>query len=180
MRHIGLLSALGVAGTLLSLSATSLADNTTIVQQAPAPAPVVVAAPPAEQTPVYTGPNVPMITSGLVTFGLAYIPAIVVAGESTQAADHNLYVPIIGPWVDIANRPRCNTFGGPDCATETTDKVLIGVDGVFQGLGAITTVLGFLTPERHEYVVDGQAKPQIQVSPTRVGSGYGLGAVGTW
>ncbi len=183
MKHIGLLSALGVAGALLSLSTASCASDTTIGQTPPAPAPPpqrgVVEAQGAER-PVETRPNVPLITTGLVTFGLSYVPALVVAGESTQSADHNLYIPVAGPWLDIANRPSCGG-GGPDCTTETTDKVLIGVSGVFQGVGAVMTVLGLLTPERSEVVTAAKAdKPTIHVSPTSVGTGYGLGAVGTW
>ncbi|HEX8792805.1 MAG TPA: hypothetical protein VF765_17790 [Polyangiaceae bacterium] len=186
MKHIGLLSALGVAGAILSLSHAALAADTTVVQ-APPPAPPpqpVVAAQPTEQVPSYTGPNVRLITTGLVTFGLAYVPALVVAGESTQSADRNLYIPVAGPWIDIANRPTCGTPGGPDCTTETTDKVLIGVSGVFQGVGAVMTVLGLLTPEHHEIVTTTAKaeapKPTIHISPASVGSGYGLGAVGTW
>ncbi len=186
MKHIGLLSALGLAGALVSLSHGALAADTTVVQApppAPPPSTTVVAAPTtSEHAAGYTGPNVPLITTGLVTFGLSYVPAIVVAGESTQSADHNLYIPIAGPWIDIANRPACGSVGGPDCTTETTDKVLIGVDGVFQGVGAVMTVLGLLTPEHHDVVTTAAKadKPTLQVSPTRVGSGYGLGAVGTW
>ena len=188
-RHIGLV--LGVVGSVLSLSTASFADDTTVVQAPPPAQPpaqtTVVAAPQpqpvaAEHTAGYVGPNVPMITTGLVTFGLSYIPALVVAGESTQSADHSLYVPLAGPWIDIANRPACGN-GGPDCNTENTDKVLIGVDGVFQGVGAVMTVIGLLTPERHhDYVTTTAAadKPTVSVSPTRVGSGYGLGAVGSW
>ena len=168
MKLIGL-CALATAGALVSLSTTARGD-TTIVQV------------PAERAPAYAGPpNVPLLTTGLVTFGLSYVPAIVVAGESTQSADHSLYVPIAGPWIDIASRPRCGTLGGPDCTTETTDKVLIGVDGVFQAIGAVETVFGLLTPE-HAVVttVAKHDRPTLKVAPTRVGSGYGLGAVGSW
>lgn len=168
MKLIGL-CALTLAGALVSLSATARGD-TTIVQA------------PAESSPGYRGPpNVPLLTTGIVTFGLSYVPAIVVAGESTQSADHNLYVPIAGPWMDIASRPRCGVVGGPDCTTETTDQVLIGVDGVFQAVGAVETVFGLLTPE-HPVVttVSKHQEPTLKVSPTRVGSGYGLGAIGTW
>lgn len=183
MRNIGLLSALGVAGALLSLSTASFAADTTIVQAPPPPAPApvqpgVVEAQGAEH-PAETRPNVPLITTGLLTFGLSYVPALVVAGESSQDADHNLYIPIAGPWLDIANRPGCGA-GGPSCTTETTDKVLIGVDGVFQGVGAVMTVLGLLTPETHEVTAAKLEKPTIHISPTSVGTGYGLGAVGTW
>ena len=36
----------------------------------------------------------------------------------------------------------CGT-GNVACDTETTNKVLITVDGVFQAIGAVTTVVGF-------------------------------------
>lgn len=187
MRKIGLVSALGIAGALASMSTASFASDTTNIVQAPpaaasaAPAPAqpgVVEAQGAEQ-PVTTRPNVPLITTGLLTFGLSYVPAVVVAGESSQNADHNLYIPVAGPWIDMFNRPACGA-GGPDCTTETTNKVLIGVDGVFQGVGAVMTVLGLLTPETHTATAAQIDKPTIHVSPTSVGTGYGLGAVGTW
>jgi outer membrane autotransporter protein len=184
MKHIGPLSALGVAGALVSLSTASFAADTTVVQAPPPPAPAPVVQPgvveaQGAERPVETRPNVPLITTGLLTFGLSYVPALVVAGESSQSADHNLYIPVAGPWLDIANRPGCGA-GGPSCTTETTNKVLIGVDGVFQGVGAVMTVLGLVTPETHTAAAAQAEKPSIHVSPTSVGSGYGLGAVGTW
>lgn len=182
-RQLGIVSALGVAGALLSLSTASFAADTTIVQAPPPAQPTVVAAPAgatAEAPPV-TRPNVPLITTGLVTFGLSYVPALVVAGTSTNSADHNLYIPVVGPWMDIANRQGCGGEGGPSCTTETTNRVLIGVSGVFQGVGAVMTVLGLLTPERHEIVTAAKAdKPTLQISPASVGTGYGMAAVGTW
>lgn len=186
MKHIGLLSALGVAGVVVLLSTTSFAADTTIVQSPPPPAPApapavqpgVVEAQGAER-PVETRPNVPLITGGLVTFGLSYVPALVVASQSSQSADRNLYIPVAGPWLDFANRPGCGP-GGASCNTETTNKVLLGVDGVFQGVGAVMTVLGLLTPETHTAAAANADKPTIHVSPTSVGTGYGLGAVGTW
>ena len=186
MKHIGLLSALGVAGALLSLSTASFAADTTVVQAPPPPAAApppqtgVVEAQGAEHT-LETRPNTPLLTTGLVTFGLAYVPALVVAGESSQPADRNMYIPVAGPWLNIANRPACGN-GGPDCTTENTNKILIGVDGVFQGVGAVMTVLGLLTPEHHVITAAKAEKPKptIHVAPTSVGTGYGLGAVGTW
>ncbi len=182
MKHIGLVSALGIAGVVVSLSNASFAD-TTVVQSPPAAAPqsrgVVEAQAPGAERAATTRPNVPLITTGLVTFGLSYVPAVVVAGESSQSADHNLYIPVAGPWLDIANRPGCGA-AGPSCTTETTDKVLIGVDGVFQGVGAVMTVIGLLTPETHTVAAAKADKPSIHISPAQVGSGYGLGAVGSW
>jgi hypothetical protein len=159
----------------LTWTTASLAQETTVVTQ-PQSA-TVTATPAPETTETYTGPNRSLIGTGLVTFGLAYIPAVIVAGESSQSADHHMFVPVVGPWLNLANRPGC----GPEsiaCDTETTNKVLIGVDGVFQGIGAITTIVGFLSPEpQHEVVTT--SKPTIHLTPAKIGvGGYGLAAFG--
>jgi hypothetical protein len=101
-----------------------------------------------------------------------------VAGTSDVSADHHLYVPIAGPWLDLGDRPGCGS-GHIGCDTETTYKVLLVVDGLFQGIGALTTVAGFLSPERHELVSTADAgKPTLHVAPASVASGYGLAAFG--
>lgn len=184
----GLLGALGAAFTLTCANTASA--DTTVVEPAPQPAPApapqaaVVAEPaPAattESADAYTGPNRRLIASGLITFGASYIPALIVAGTSDTSADHHLYVPIVGPWLDLGDRPGCGS-GHIGCDTETTDKVLLVVDGIFQGIGAVTTVWGFLSPERHEVVKTAEPeKPSVHVSPTSVGSGYGVTAFGSF
>jgi hypothetical protein len=174
----GAVGAVAAALACVTNTSPSFAQDRTIVTQPAPPPPMMVAPPLSETTEAYTGPNRALIGTGLVTFGLAYIPAVVVAGQSTQSYDHHLYVPVVGPWLNLANRPAC----GPesiDCDTETTNKVLLGVDGVFQGIGAITTLAGFLTPEPARAVVTAKAKPSLHVTPAKVGrSGYGLAAFG--
>jgi hypothetical protein len=179
MKHIGLLSALGVAGALLTMSTASLAAPP---PPAPPPPPGAVAPRTTERLVSYTGPNVPLLTTGLTMFGLSYTPALVVGAMSSQSADRNLYIPVAGPWLDLANRPSCGGRG-PTCGRETTNKVLLGVDGVFQGVGAAMTVVGLLVPTRHTVMTRTSAKrdgPTIRISPDRLGTGYGLSAVGTW
>ena len=211
MKHIGLLSALGVAGAVLSMSTASLAappppapapapqpyttaPPPTVVQpprpgvtapQAAPPQPVVVAPQPtAEKKVSYTGTNVPMLATGLGLFGLSYAPALVVGATSSLGADRNLYLPVAGPWIDLANRPSCGGRG-PSCGGETTNKILLATSGVAQGVGAAMTLVGLLVPVHHETVTKKTTtaksdKPTIQISPSSVGSGYGLSAVGTW
>jgi hypothetical protein len=209
MKHIGLLSTLGVAGAVLTMSTASLAappppapapqpyttaPPSTVVVQPPRPgvtapqpysaAPPITPAPTtSERLTSYTGPNVPLLTTGLTTFGLSYAPALVIGAMSSQSADRNLYIPVAGPWLDMANRPACNVRGGPSCGSETTNKVLLGVDGVAQGLGAAMTVVGLLVPTRHTVLTKTTAKhegPTIRIGPDRLGTGYGVSAVGTW
>lgn len=168
---------------VLTFPIPSSADTTVVEPPAPAPAPApvvatpVVAAPARETRDEYSGPNRRLIGAGLITFGLSYIPAVIVAGTSDLSADHHLYVPLAGPWLDLGNRPGCGA-GQIGCDTETTYKVLLVVDGVFQGLGALTTVAGFLSPEHHEILTADSEKPTLHVAPASVASGYGLAAFG--
>ena len=175
--HLIVTGAVGAVAAALTWTTASFAQETTVVAQPPSA--TVTAAPVAETTETYSGPNRSLIGTGLVTFGLAYIPAVVVASQSPQSPDHHMYVPVVGPWLNLANRPAC----GPEaiaCDTETTNKVLIGVDGVFQGIGALTTIVGFLTPE-HEHEVVTTSKPSVHLSPARMGAGgYGLAAFGNF
>ena len=175
----------GAASMALTCARSSSADTTVVEQPAQAASPpVAVVAPPAapvgDSRDAYTGPNRPLIASGLVTFGLSYIPALLVAGTSDESADHHLYVPIVGPWLDLGDRPGCGP-GQISCDSETTNRVLLVVDGIFQGIGAITTVAGFLSPERHEVVTTADAdKATLHLAPASVASGYGMAAFGTF
>jgi hypothetical protein len=181
-RHFAL--AVGVAA--ISWTTASFAQDTTIVQ-APAPPPpsqtvYVAPRPVAESSTYYLAPNGYMIGTGIFVFAGAYIPAVAVAASSSVQADHHLYIPIVGPWIDIANRPSC----GPSsisCDNETTNKVLLGISGVFQGIGALTTIGGFFVPEQHT-VITAKAdkpkptKPTIHFTPGQLGTGYGALAFG--
>jgi hypothetical protein len=60
--------------------------------------------------------------------------------------------------------------------------VLLVVDGIFQGIGAVTTVWGFLTPEHREVTTTTAEadKPTVHVTPASLGTGYGLAAFGSF
>jgi hypothetical protein len=167
-------------------SKPSLADEVVVAQPAPAPAAAtttVVAGggggAVVEERP-YAGPDRRVIGSGLATFVLSYVPAVIVGASSSTSTDHHLYVPVVGPWLDLANRPGC----GPThigCDTETTYKVLLIVDGILQDIGVATALSGLLMPERHEVVQTAHAeKVQVTVSPTSIGTGYGMAALGSF
>jgi hypothetical protein len=133
-----------------------------------------------ETTTEATGPSMAMVGSGLVIFGLSYVPAMVVASTSALDADRTLFVPIAGPWIDLTQRPGC----GPteSCNSENTAKVFLVADGVFQAIGAVTIVGGLLTTS-HETRTVRSAKPgpAVHVSPAQMGNGgYGVAATGTF
>jgi hypothetical protein len=178
VRGAAVAAAAGLACIVSSQAAS--AQQTNIVTP-PATARVI------EKPETYTGPNRALISTGLVTFGLSYVPAVIVAGTSSQPADNHLYIPVAGPWLDLADRPAC---GAPvsdaaampsiPCDMETTNKVLLGVDGVFQGIGALTTLVGLLSPEHEEEAVT-TGKPTLHVTPARMGKGgYGIAAFGNF
>jgi hypothetical protein len=126
---------------------------------------------------VTTTPNRSLLHSGVVTLALAYVPAFVVATESSLEADQALYVPVAGPWIDLANRD-CST-----CTNETANKVLLVTDGIFQGIGALNILGAFVFPETR--VVTAREKPaqvaRLRLSPGRFGSGsYGVLASGAF
>ncbi len=150
-------------------------------QDAAAPKPYVV----SDQTAT-TGPNRPLLHSGIWILGLSYVPAVVVAATSSRYGDKNLYIPVVGPWLDLATRGSCPT--NVACNNETVNKVLLVVDGIFQGFGALDIVSAFVFPETRTVTVrssergaDHRSSASIRFLPARVGgNAYGLAAVGAF
>jgi hypothetical protein len=123
-------------------------------------------------------PSTTLVTSGIVVFGLSYGTSVVIAASSGHDGDHHLYVPLAGPWLDIANRGSCPA-GSAACDGETTNKILLGVDGVIQAVGALQILAGLLSTERADVRSASRTPPapKLRLSPARIGAGYGVGAV---
>lgn len=161
--------AAAVTLTALAASSPALAQDTVVVgtRSEPAVAP--------ERA---WGPNAYLLRSGLFTLGLSYAPALVVAIESDRDADEHLYIPVAGPWLDLANRGDCDG----DCDGETVNKVLLVTDGIFQGLGALQIVASLVFPDSRAgvTVVGGEPGSDVSLSllPARFAGGQGLMAVG--
>src|SRR5580658_9317570 len=96
---------------------------------------------------VYGGPNRTLFWSGVFTAGVPYVASTIVGAESDYSPDRALFIPIAGPWVDLAQRGGC-PISSASCNTETLNKVFLVGDGILQGIGAITIVSAFLFPER--------------------------------
>ena len=138
-----------------------------------------------EQT-VTTGPNSALLHSGIWMFGLSYIPAVVVAAESDRHGDKNLYIPVAGPWMDLASRSACSA--NASCNHETANKVLIVIDGIFRDLGALDIVGAFVFPETRTVAVSSSERSDgyeshlsLRIVPTKVSANsYGLAVLGTF
>jgi hypothetical protein len=144
-------------------------STTTVVTPAPAPAPapanpVVVVNPntapaAAPQPTYYTNPeteeydnwNAPVFSTGAVVFAGTYGASAIVAGSSNHVGADRLYVPVVGPWLALNDWGNC-PVSDPACDSNTTDKVLLVADGVFQAAGLITMLDGVLEPSSHRVV----------------------------
>jgi len=169
---------------------TTSTSTTVAVTPAPAPAaaPAAAPAPTVVMAPMATGygprdtvvedrmvPNGELIASGAIMLGGTYAASVIVAATSDNEADRHLYVPIVGPWVDLGDRSGCDA-GRTECDGETVNKVLLVADGIFQGVGALQIVGGFLFPKRQ--IVAETAKAGVHVAPMLGGGRLGVGAVG--
>jgi hypothetical protein len=146
-------------------------------QESGAPAPVMPVTT-VETTSQATGPSLPMVGTGVGIFALSYIPAVVLGATSGLNADQTLLVPVAGPWIDLTQRPGCapNT----SCNSENQAKAFLVIDGVFQLIGALTLVGGFLGPAHEAKTVRAaKLRPTLDVAPARLGAGgYGMVALG--
>lgn len=91
----------------------------------------------------HSWPNRPMLITGLVVLGGTYGASAIVGAASDRKADDRLFIPVVGPWLDLKDRD-CDVNA---CSHETLNKALLIGDGALQGLGAITLVLSLVIPE---------------------------------
>lgn len=118
-----------------------------------------------------------LITSTIVLVG-GYVPAVLIAATSDRPADKdNLYYPVVGPWMNLADRGCAER----SCSNETLNKAGLIASGVGQGLGAIGLLLSLALPgetTQNWFLV---GNDRINAGPTQVGTfGYGFGAAGTF
>jgi hypothetical protein len=158
--------------------------TTTVVTPPPAPAPqqqpVVVVNPEPrptnttvvtrepEATEVYDQWNAPVFATGALVFAGSYGASVVVAGSSDHVGADRLYVPLVGPWLALNDWGDC-PIEEPRCDTNTTHKVLLVADGVFQAAGVITMVSGLLSPTHRTVYTQRTAQTKPRVTPTSNG-----------
>lgn len=160
------------------------APSTTVVTPAPAPAaqpPVVVVSPdqrPARTVVIDRDPetetvrdswNAPVFVTGALVFAGSYGASAVVASTSEHPGADRLYVPVVGPWLALNDWGDC-PIEQPRCDENTTEKVLLVADGVFQAAGVITMLTGLLSPSEHTVVRTRTADTtKTRLTPTRNG-----------
>lgn len=160
----------------MTLSFTALGGEPRASAQTVAPAPLQ--APASAPAAIETRPNRSMLMVGLFTFGQAYIASVGIAATSSTSADANLWIPVVGPWLDLGARPGCPP--STPCGTQNGYKVLLVADGLLQSFGAFQLVGAFLWPEVVTVTkVTTASGTSVSLAPGPVGGdGYGLAAVG--
>lgn len=153
------LAASALALALVGVSATASAQQTVVVDD--------------DDDAGSRGPNAFLFHSGLVTTGLSYTPALVVAVNSDRSEDKYLYAPFVGPWLDLAARDD----------DSKVNRTLLVVDGVFQTIGALQLIAAFTFMDSGSSDVastdDDTIVSEAAVAPARLADdGYGLVAVG--
>lgn len=128
---------------------------------------------------VRRGPRRGFLIAGYVTLGVPYGLGLV--GAAAADFDNHsswLALPVFGPFLTFARRERaCNEIGDSAfdsayCFSDRTFEWLLLVDGVMQVTGATFIAIG------HSMGSVETSEPAWAVTPARIGSGYGLGALG--
>ncbi len=119
-------------------------------------------------------PNRAMLITGTSIFAGTYVASAIVAGLSDTKGDDKLFIPVVGPWLDIGERD-CTL--GECTAREDWNILMIIGSGVAQAAGLGIAVASFFVSEGRPL----PAEAKVQVMPMRMGrGGAGIGAFGTF
>lgn len=108
-------------------------------------------------------PHRPLLITGSAIF-LGTYATTVVAQAANDGPDTSLYIPVVGPWLHLADRE--GTQG------QTSQTLLIGASGVGQGLGVALMIASMIIPEK-------RSVGTISAGPVKMMIGPG-GAAGTF
>lgn len=138
----------------LAFGGTALATSTAFAQEPYAP----------EREPLR--PNRPLLYSGAGLLAVSYAAPVAVAATSDRPEDKNLYIPVAGPWLDLAERDRC---APNSCETEAIYKGLLVTTGVAHLVGTGLVLSSFIVPEEPARTRTASTKPII--APAQMGKG---------
>jgi hypothetical protein len=131
-------------------------------------------------------PNRPVLATGLGIFGGTYATSVIVGASSDKDVDKRLYIPVVGPWLDLAQRD-CGV-GACGQGEDWNQALLIG-SGVLQGVGVTMAVAALFMKETDDAPNSAAAarakstaaaKPTVRLIPVTMRAGGGFGAVGTF
>ena len=176
--------AVGATTLLIAFSASADEPKPTTVTSADnasvTPSGTLSAPPTRETTTLYQSvrPNKAYLYTGGALFLGSYATTAtltgVAANEDRPNVDRNLYLPVVGPWLHLAD-------DGKTAGNSTTDTILVAGSGILQGAGIAMIIASFLVPERVPAATIQAGNVKMHVTPMSMGrAGSGLGAVGTF
>ncbi len=150
--------------------------------EATTPAPAAATQPTTEEQTSYAAPNRWILGGGILGFVGSYAPAVAVALANSSSFNNQLYIPVAGPWLDLAKRPSCGTgLGQTSCVTEDAYQVLLVIDGMVQALSVVAIGVGAVVPEKRTRRVIAKApSPRVMFTPTISPTSYGGAVVGSF
>ena len=160
--------------TPTSTTTTTSADDATAASASPVT--TTSPAPSGESTVIYNKrtPNKAVLITGTSLLVSTYVTTAALAGANGSVADKDLYIPIVGPWINIGDRPSSTR------SDSTRDTLLIAGSGVLQGIGALMAVGSFFIPEKVPAARIQAGNVKMEVMPTAAAGSAGLGAIGTF
>ena len=109
-------------------------------------------------------------------FVLSYGASVVAGAVSDRDSDKNLFIPVAGPWMDLADR---NCDSRPCGGNENVAKAMIITSGIVQGAGVLFGLGSLIIPESTSTTTKRTTNTaEVKVLPVSFGSGAGVGAVG--
>lgn len=128
----------------------------------------------AERTTLYQTrtPNRFFLYVGGAALAGTYATTAAIAANNGSIGDHDLYLPVVGPWINLASRNSANTSTG--------DTVLIVGSGVLQGVGAGMVIASLIIPEKYATATIAAGPVKMNVTPTAGAGSGGVGAFGTF
>lgn len=123
--------------------------------------------------------NAPMFTSGALVFAASYGASAIVASQDSSRGNNRLFVPVLGPWLALGDRGSCDVTKS-SCDHETTAKVLLVADGIFQAAGIIGMLDAVIQPGTHRVATRTAKRDEkkVHVTPTMTNGSPGLAALG--
>jgi len=121
----------------------------------------------------------PLIAGGVVLFVPYVLGLSIAAGSNYSNSGGWLGIPVAGPWLTLAIRNHTCASGDTSCqADDAVVRTFLVLDAIMQTTGAAFLIWGIAG--KKEYLQRDDVVRVIGVAPTRVGSGYGLGLLGTF
>ncbi len=122
-------------------------------------------------------PNTGLLGTGAGLFVLSYAPSAVIGATSNRDEDKRLFIPVAGPFLDLAER---DCRARPCGENEDIAKAALITSGAVQGAGALMALGSLFIPEEKTVKTKPaeEAKPSVKILPVSFGAGAGIGAIG--